>query len=437
MMPQENVRFNSLNKILSVYLRHLFRFGNLSITDAEGATTRWGDGTGNPIHFRFNTKAAERGVALNPGLKFGECYMNGEIDVLEGSIYDTLALIFRNASRATTVEPWMKAIARLRLIYRRSIQNNTPKRARHNVQQHYDLSSELYDLFLDIDRQYSCAYFETPDDTLENAQLAKKRHIAAKLAFDRPGLRTLDIGCGWGGLGLYLAENLGADVTGVTLSDEQFAMATYRAQEEGLADRVRFELTDYRETKGPFDRIVSVGMFEHVGLDFYEDFFRHCTELLDDNGVMLLHTIGRIEEPANTNAFIGKYIFPGGYMPSLSQVMKASERTGLIVTDVEILRLHYAETLHHWRERFQARREKARALYDERFCRMWEFYLAASETAFRWQDLVVFQVQFTKKLTTLPMTRDYMFEAEARLRTKESRSVAMTWESDRSTNAVA
>ena len=406
----------ALNRLLSTYLRHLFRFGNLSVTDAEGQTTRWGDGHGQPIHFRFNTKAAERSVALNPGLKFGECYMNGEIDVLEGSIYDTLALIFQNAGSAATVEPWMRAIARLRLIYRRVIQNNTPKRARRNVRQHYDLSSELYDLFLDVDRQYSCAYFERPDDTLDNAQLAKKRHIAAKLAYDRPGLRTLDIGCGWGGLGLYLASNLDADVTGVTLSDEQFAIASRRAEDPAFLNRVKFQLADYRETKGPFDRIVSVGMFEHVGIDFYEDFFRHCAELLDEDGVMLLHTIGRIAEPANTNAFIAKYIFPGGYLPSLSQVTRASEQAGLIVTDVEILRLHYAETLKHWRQRFQARRDEAKALYDERFCRMWEFYLAASETGFRWQDLVVFQVQFTKSLTTLPITRDYMFKAEEKLR---------------------
>ena len=408
-----------MNRILSTYLRHLFKSGDLSITDADGATTRWGDGTGQPIGFRFNTKGAERAVALNPGLKFGECYMNGEIDVLKGSIYDTLALIFQNGGNHATDEPWMKLIARLRLTYRRRIQNNTPTRARQNVHHHYDLSSQFYDLFLDVDRQYSCAYFEIPSASLDEAQLAKKRHIAAKLAVNKPGLRTLDIGCGWGGLGLYLARHLDTQITGVTLSEEQLAIAQRRAEESGLADKAKFKLEDYRKIEGSFDRIVSVGMFEHVGLDFYEDYFNQCSRLLDDDGVMLVHTIGRIDEPANTNAFIGKYIFPGGYIPSLSQLTRASERSGLIVTDVEILRLHYAETLRHWRKRFEARREEAKSLYDERFCRMWEFYLAASETAFRWQDLVVFQVQFTKKLSTLPMTRNYMRVAEARLRRKE------------------
>ena len=408
-----------MNRILSIYLERLFQSGNLSVTDANGATTQWGDGSGDPIHFRFNTKAAERAVAINPGLKFGECYMNGEIDVVEGTIYDTLALIFRNAGGDATKEPWMKAISRLRLVYRRLIQNNTPTRARKNVHHHYDLSQELYDLFLDIDRQYSCAYFETGDATLDEAQLAKKRHIASKLYLEKPGMKTLDIGCGWGGLGLYLARHLDCDVTGVTLSDEQLAIANRRAQEEGLSERARFALEDYRAIKGPFDRIVSVGMFEHVGVDYYDDYFRQCARLLDGDGVALVHTIGRYEEPANTNAFIGKYIFPGGYLPSLSQIMKAAERSGLIVTDVEVLRLHYAETLSHWRQRFEARRDEAKAIYDERFCRMWEFYLAASETAFRWQDLVVFQVQFAKNLTTLPMTRDYMLERESELRQKE------------------
>jgi len=407
------------NRVLSTYLSHLFRFGNLTVTDPDGRSSRWGDGSGKPLHIRFNSKSAEWGVAINPGLKFGESYMNGGVDMVEGSIFDLLSLVFRNGGNDVANEPWMRAIARMRLLYRRYIQNNTPQRARANVHHHYDLSSQLYDLFLDTDRQYSCAYFETPNASLDQAQLAKKRHIAAKLFFDRPDLRTLDVGCGWGGLGLYLAQHLDAKVTGVTLSDEQLAIAQRRAAESGLTGHADFRLEDYRDTQGPFDRIVSVGMFEHVGLDFYEDYFGQCARLLHDDGVMLLHTIGRIEEPANTNAFIGKYIFPGGYLPSLSQVTKATERSGLIVTDVEVLRLHYADTLRHWRERFQARREEAKAIYDERFCRMWEFYLAVSETAFRWQDLVVFQVQLTKKLDTLPTTRDYIYETETRLRQME------------------
>ena len=408
-----------MNPILSTYLKHLFRFGNLQVTDANGTVTRWGDGSGKPLHMRFNSKAAERAVAINPGLKFGECYMEGQVDIIEGSIFELLTLIFRNAGSEAASEPWMQAIDRIRLIYRRVVQNNTPRRARRNVKHHYDLSAELYDLFLDVDRQYSCAYFENADVGLDEAQLAKKRHIAAKLNFDRPNLSTLDIGCGWGGLGLYLATYCGANVTGVTLSDEQLVIARKRAENAGLADRAQFRIQDYRATEGPFDRIVSVGMFEHVGKDFYDEFFTHSSRLLRDDGVMLLHTIGRYDEPANTNGFIGKYIFPGGYLPSLSQIARSVERAGFIVTDVEVLRLHYAETLKHWRTRFQSRRGEAKALYDERFCRMWEFYLAASETAFRWQDCVVFQVQLTKKLDTLPMTRDYMHEAEDALRRRD------------------
>ncbi|MCB8836026.1 cyclopropane-fatty-acyl-phospholipid synthase family protein [Aurantimonas sp. VKM B-3413] len=409
-----------MNRILKFYLNNLITFGDFTVIDADGKRHRWGDGTGVPVAIRMNTRAAERAIALNPGLKFGEEYMNGGFDVVEGTIWEVLALIFQNAGNHATDESWMRAISRIRLVYRRLIQNNTPTRARSNVQHHYDLSAELYDLFLDVDRQYSCAYFERPDATLDEAQFAKKRHIAAKMFMNRPGLRTLDIGCGWGGLGLYLARQVDAKVRGITLSDEQLKIANQRAEEAGLANRAQFHLEDYRKTEGPFDRIVSVGMFEHVGLDFYQQFFDQCRRLMADDGVMLLHTIGRWDVPANTNPFIAKYIFPGGYLPTLSEVTPRIERSGMVVTDVEILRLHYAHTLKHWRARFEARREEAKALYDERFCRMWEFYLAASETAFRWQDLVVFQIQITKKLGTLPMTRDYMFEAEAKLRERDT-----------------
>ena len=422
-----------MNPILSIYLKHLFRFGNLNVTDASGTVTQWGDGCGKLLHFRFNSRAAERAVAINPGLKFGECYMNGGVDLLEGSIFELLSLIFQNAGGDAATEPWMRAVDRMRLVYRRLIQNNTPQRARKNVKHHYDLSAELYDLFLDVDRQYSCAYFENPDVGLDEAQLAKKRHIAAKLNFDRKDLSALDIGCGWGGLGLYLATYCDARVTGVTLSDEQLAIANKRAKKAALADRAEFRIQDYRDVEGPYDRIVSVGMFEHVGKDFYDEFFTHSERLLKDDGVMLLHSIGRYDEPANTNGFIGKYIFPGGYLPSLSQITSAVERAGLIVTDVEVLRLHYAETLKHWRLRFDAERERAKELYDESFCRMWEFYLAASETAFRWQDLVVFQVQISKRLETLPMTRSYMHEAEERLRDRDQNRIdtVVDWHDNR------
>ncbi|MCQ0990220.1 SAM-dependent methyltransferase [Jiella marina] len=405
-----------MNGILKFYLDRIIAFGDFKVIDADGQTHRWGDGTGMPVALRFNSRAAERAVALNPSLKFGEAYMNGEIDVVEGSLYDVLALIFQNAGNHATDQTWMKVIERVRVAARRIVQYNTPKRARSNVKHHYDLSGQLYDLFLDEDRQYSCAYFEDRNATLEEAQLAKKRHIAAKMKLDKPGLRVLDIGCGWGGMGLYLARNLQANVVGVTLSDEQLTIANRRAAESGLSDLAEFRLEDYRKTEGPFDRIVSVGMFEHVGVGFYDEYFKRCESVLKDDGVMLLHTIGRYDPPGTTNSYIAKYIFPGGYIPALSEIMEAVQRNGLIVNDVEVLRIHYAETLKAWRERFLARREEAKALYDERFCRMWEFYLVVSETAFRWQDLVVFQIQLTKSLDTLPITRSYMSEEEDRLR---------------------
>src|SRR5205814_5985830 len=284
---------------------------------------------------------------------------------------------------------------------------NPRSRPRRNVAHHYDLDGRLYSLFLDADKQYSCAYFETPDTSLDDAQLAKKRHLAAKL-FIGHGDRVLDIGSGWGGLGLYLAEMTGANVTGVTLSTEQLQVSNDRAAEKNLTPSAKFFLEDYRDVSGPFDRLVSVGMFEHVGVDFYETYFRRCAELLTPDGVMVLHSIGRSEGPDATNPWIAKYIFPGGYIPALSEVIPAIERAGLLVCDVEILRLHYAETLKAWRERFAARREEAVRLYDERFARMWEFYLACSEISFRKQNLMNFQIQLTKRQGIVPMTRDYI-----------------------------
>ncbi len=293
-------------------------------------------------------------------------------------------------------------------------QFNPATQSRRNVAHHYDLGDKLYGLFLDKDWQYSCAYFPTGSETLEEAQIAKKRHIAAKLMMDRPDLTVLDIGCGWGGMGLTLARDYGARVTGVTLSTEQLARARQRAQEAGLSDRVKFELLDYRDPSliGPFDRIVSVGMFEHVGINHYDTFFHHVRRLLAPTGVSLIHAIGRSDRPSTTNPWINRYIFPGGYSPSLSEVFPAVERSKLIATDVEILRLHYADTLRHWRRRFAAKRVEAAAMYDERFCRMFEFYLAASEIAFRRMGHMVWQVQLTRELRTVPLTRDYIVEAE-------------------------
>jgi cyclopropane-fatty-acyl-phospholipid synthase len=291
---------------------------------------------------------------------------------------------------------------------------NSLARARANVAHHYDLDSRLYDLFLDGDRQYSCAYFTAPGESLETAQRNKRRHIAAKLLLDRPQLRVLDIGSGWGGLGLYLAEESGADVTGVTLSTEQHAMSNARAEKAGLAGRVKFRLEDYRLATGPYDRIVSVGMFEHVGRRNWGEFFDKVRDLLAPDGVALLHTIGYWDTPGPINPFIRKYIFPGADLPSLGELTARAGAAGLIVTDVEVLRIHYAETLRLWRERFMARRAEAAAIYDERFCRMWEFYLALCEAGFRYRSTVIFQVQLAKRLDAVPLTRDYMVDWERR-----------------------
>jgi cyclopropane-fatty-acyl-phospholipid synthase len=295
---------------------------------------------------------------------------------------------------------------------RRFKHRNLIGRARRNVVHHYDLSDQLYALFLDKDRQYSCAYFTSKDDNLEMAQESKKRHIAAKLLLDQPNLKVLDIGSGWGGLGLYLAEETGAQVTGVTLSAEQHKIAEGRAAAAGLADRVRFRLCDYRQELGQCDRVVSVGMFEHVGKRNYDEFFANLGRLLSIDGVALLHSIGYAAGPAPINPFIRRYIFPGADLPSLYEVFAAVERSGLIVTDVEILRLHYAETLRHWRERFMANWPRISALYDERFCRMWEFYLVLCEIGFRFRSMMVFQMQLAKRSDAVPLTRDYMVNWE-------------------------
>lgn len=391
----------------------LIRSGTLIVTDSQGAIHRFGDGSGKPVHIRFNNTQAELAVALDPTLKFGECYMQGDIDFVEGDVLGFLGIIFSNAGTngAANSSFLSRALLKLRGAFSRFAQMNTMPRARRNVQHHYDLSTELYDLFLDRDRQYSCAYFREPGMDLEQAQLAKKEHLAAKLYLKRPDLSILDIGSGWGGLGLHLAENFDADVTGVTLSDEQFRFSNNRIPPR-MAARTRFLLKDFRNIDEKFDRIVSVGMFEHVGRPNYDTYFRKAAQLLKRDGVMVLHSIGQADRPTPTNPFIARHIFPGGYIPSLSEVLPAIERSGLMVTDVEILRLHYAETLKAWRERFMARREEAKALYDEAFCRMWEFYLAASESAFRWQKLMVFQIQLVHDQMAVPLTRDYITDDE-------------------------
>ncbi len=415
-----------MDRLLRLLLQTFIRRGMLRVTTSRGTTFTCGDGSGPSVAVRLTTRASEWRLLLDPELKLGEAYMDGTFVVEEGSIADALSLLMRQPSE---LPHWARPQFLIRYLARRLAQFNPRKRARRNVAHHYDLDGRLYSLFLDADRQYSCGYFETSDATLDDAQLAKKRHLASKLLLDKPGkpeqnLRVLDIGCGWGGLGLYLAEATGADITGVTLSQEQHAIANERAAERGLAEHVRFKLQDYRDVPGPFDRIVSVGMFEHVGVGHYDEFFKKCAKLLADDGLMVLHSIGRSEGPSVTNPWISKYIFPGGYIPALSEVLPHIERAGLLVTDIEILRLHYAETLKAWRERFLAYREDVERIYDRRFVRMWEFYLAASEMSFREQNMMNFQIQITKRQGITPMTRDYIGEAEHTLRAVEGKQRA-------------
>jgi cyclopropane-fatty-acyl-phospholipid synthase len=405
----------SMDRLLRLFLSTFIRRGSMTFVTASGASFTCGDGTGQPVQAHFLHPDAERRVLANPELALGEAYMDGTFVVERGTIADALAILMDQPDLLPT---WAKPQWWLRYLARHLKQLNLRSRARSNVARHYDLDGRLYSLFLDADKQYSCAYFETPVATLDDAQVAKKRHIAAKLLVGRAH-RVLDIGSGWGGLGLYLAQVAGADVTGITLSAEQLSASNARAAEQGLSEQARFLLQDYRDMAGRFDRIVSVGMFEHVGVGFYDTFFRRCAELLADDGVMVLHSIGRSEGPNVTNPWITKHIFPGGYIPALSEVTPAIERSGLLVCDIEILRLHYAETLKAWRERFMARRDEAIQLYDDRFARMWEFYLAASEMAFRKQNLMNFQIQLTRRQGVVPMTRDYVGQEETRLRGME------------------
>jgi len=403
-------------------LSRMIRRGTLTVRFPNGTTRTYRGTDGPTAGIELRTARAERRLLTNPGLAFGEGYMDGEIATLPGSsFYDAMDLLVIN---------WMeqghageRVMEKLRWLRRRFDQLNPAGRARRNVAHHYDLNGRLYALFLDRDRQYSCAYFPTGNETLEEAQLLKKRHIAAKLRLDRPDLHVLDIGCGWGGMALHLAREHGARVTGITLSTEQLEVARNRAAEAGLSDRVRFELMDYRDWKQPVDRIVSVGMFEHVGIDHYRSFFRTVRNALKEDGVALIHAIGRSDGPGSTNPWIAKYIFPGGYSPALSEVLPFVEKSGLWATDIEVLRLHYALTLAHWRRRFAANRDAIQSLYDERFCRMFEFYLIGSELAFRHMGHMNWQLQLTRKVDTLPLTRDYMREAELKAAEQQTEPV--------------
>ncbi len=399
---------------LHAILRRQFPTGQLTVTYPSGRSETYGDGTGTPLALRFVDPGALRAVFLDPGLAVPEMYMDGRLVIEQGDVYELIALAKTN-TRPEVSTPVAHAYHVGRSLTRAPVLRKVGLRAaRANVAHHYDLDERLYRLFLDRDMQYSCAVFERPDMTLDQAQLYKKRLIAAKLLV-RPGARVLDIGCGWGGMALYLARVCDADVTGITLSQEQHRVATQRAEDAGLADRVRFLLKDYREVQGSFDNIVSVGMFEHVGLPQYPTFFRTARRLLAPDGVMLLHSMTQPRPAPYNQPFIDKYIFPGGYIPSLSEVFHAVEKTDLLVRDTEILSLHYAETTREWRHRFLANREAVLELYDERFIRMWEFYLAGSESAFRHDAIHVSHVQLARDQARVPLTRDYIPEALSRL----------------------
>ena len=395
---------------LDAILRRFITVGRLAVRWPDGRLTSYAgpEGSGPEATMTLRDRRTVRRLVLNPALMVGESYMDGGLIPDANGIYHTLDLLVANVMANATGHPVARLRDAVRRLRRRIDQYNPAQRAQRNVAHHYDLSGRLYSLFLDRDRQYSCAYFPRGDETLEEAQIAKKRHIAAKLCLDRPGLSVLDIGSGWGGLALFLAREYGAHVTGITLSTEQLAESRARAAAEGLQDRVSFELLDYRAVDRRFDRIVSVGMFEHVGVVHYRAFFDGLARCLNQDGVALLHAIGRSDGPGFTNPWIAKYIFPGGYCPALSEVLPPLEKSGLIATDVEVLRLHYAETLRHWRRRFSANRDTIAALYDERFCRMFEFYLCGSEIAFRREGHMVFQIQLAHRQTAVPLTRDYV-----------------------------
>jgi len=395
---------------LHTYLQRVIREGDLQVRFPGGESLKLGDGTGPAVIVAITSRRWLARIAADPSMGLGEAYMDGGLVLERGTIHELVDLIGRNAKH----RPLKRAGALSRWWLDRRLQANARRAARRNVAHHYDLSVEFYRRFLDPDLQYSCAYFPHEGASLEEAQAAKKRHLAAKLLL-KPGQRVLDIGCGWGGLGLSLAQAADVRVEGITLSTEQLATAQARAEAANLSDRARFSLTDYRDAQGPYDRIVSVGMFEHVGRPNYQTYFDQVARLLDEDGVAVIHSIGRADGPAFTQPWIAKYIFPGGYIPALSEVLPCVERAGLIVTDIEILRLHYAETLAAWSRRFEVNRAEIERLYDPRFCRMWELYLAYSEMAFRHRGHFVFQMQLAKKVDAAPITRDYIAAGEAAL----------------------
>ena len=395
-------------------IEKLMSKGRLTLVMPDGKRTSYGPGGGASLTVRVTNRKTLFAIARNPRLGLGEAYMDGRLIVEDGTILDLMRLVV-GANRWEDKGKGRAAMNKGKGKWKALFRRNKAKASRRNVAHHYDIGNDLYRLFLDEDLQYSCAYFTDPANSLEQAQADKKAHIAAKL-YLKPGQRVLDIGCGWGGTALYLNRVADVDVLGITLSEEQLKVARARAEEAGVADRVKFELIDYREIEGRFDRIVSIGMFEHVGAAHYDEFFAACRNLLAEDGVMLLHTIGKYGKASAPDPFTDKWIFPGYHLPSISQLAAASERQRLITSDLELLRVHYAYTLRHWLERARANRDKIVALHDERFFRMWEFYLSGGVVAFESGSMCNFQAQYIRDRNALPITRDYMAEAEAKYR---------------------
>ncbi len=385
-------------------LRNILKDGTLKITLPDGRSETFGDGSGTPVEVKISDPALFRKFVISPHIAIGEAYMDGTLTIGNDDLYGLLRIGARNMRNPNGyglqqyfvwLSGWLRQI-------------NPVGRARRNVAHHYDLSGALYDLFLDADKQYSCAYFRDPGLSLEEAQSAKKDHIARKLCLG-PDMRVLDIGCGWGGMALTLARDHGVRVVGVTLSEEQHKVANERVREAGLEDRIDIRLQDYRKVGETFDRIVSVGMFEHVGAPHYREYFRHVREMLTGDGVALIHTIGRCAPPSHVSTWTTRYIFPGGHLPAMSEALQAIEKERLWTVDVEVWRLHYAETLKIWRERFMANIDKAREIYDERFCRMWRLYLIGAEMSFRENRNAVFQFQLARRKDAVPLTREYLY----------------------------
>ena len=391
--------------IIKSVLSRVIKKGNLTWIQHDGNVHHYGDGSGELIKIRTTKNFSEIKLLLNPSLQFGESYMNGSLIMEEGRIHDLLKLLFSNSK--IDVDHWIMDVSRaVRIILNKFSVGNYLSKSKKNVAHHYDLSDQLYDLFLDKDRQYSCAYFNSPNDTLDQAQTNKKELIAKKLLLEKDQ-NVLDIGCGWGGMASFLSKRSEVNVKGITLSEEQIQYANKRKQTESLHN-VEYKLQDYRKVNETYDRIVSVGMFEHVGTKHYQDFFNKVYDLLNDTGVALIHTIGRLSEPSTNDPWIEKYIFPGGYIPALSETVSKIEKSGLSMTDIQILKFHYAETLKRWRYNFYDNIDKVKEIYDEKFCRMWDFYLSSSQASFEESTLVVFQLQLSKNKKTVPDKRDYM-----------------------------